>query len=448
MRLIEKSNDTVLRVRLKKHLLNAKQRRERKQKRKNLDQSKGLVLVKGMPLLDDFLERNQSCEKHDPYNSLAIKTPKNFNIFENPCSVLSFLASFVDFALKSKSRKIVVNHSKTKKYSLGSEVLLGLLAGEVKRARSLTDRPLEFSGLVKSNNVEHQLLLAEVGIISELDNAVLATGVEPNAQIHVYKKDCTINESVSSTGDDMKNLTASDFVNHIKTALRDHNLKLSDDAGDSIKGCLGEILDNVNEHSGKTSPTWSVRGYINNNGKNRDLELVVMNMGQSIAETFDRLPDDNHSKQIVDGYASHHRRGKKGSLFTQEQLYTVAALQGRVSSKNNQDEDTRGQGTITLIETFEKIYKAYQALREPKGSDCATMNLLSGHVVVKFDGTYMSKITQTRDGGERVTISFNKSGSLRDSPDPAYLCRMKSFFPGLMINIKIPLRGSITPIGE
>lgn len=448
MRLIEKNNETVLKARLKKHLLNAKQRRKRKQNRNTLDQFKGLELVKTMPMLGDFLDRNKACEKHDPYDSLPIKTPKNFSIFESPCSVLSFLAGFVDYSLNSRTRKIVVNHSKTRKYCLGSEVLLGLLAGEVKKVRNLAGKPLEYSGLVNTNNVEHQLLLAEVGIISELDNAVLATGVEPNAQIHVYKKDCTINESVSSTGDDMKNLTASDFVNHIKTALRDHNLKLSDDAGDSIKGCLGEILDNVNEHSGKTSPTWSVRGYINNKGKNRDLELVVMNMGQSIAETFDRLPDNNHSKLIVNKYASHHRMSRKGSLFTKEQLYTVAALQGRVSSKNNESKDTRGQGTITLIETFEKIYKDYQALREPKGSDCATMNLISGHVVVRFDGTYMSKITQTGDGGERVTISFNQSGSLSDSPDPAYLCRMKSFFPGLMINIKIPLRGSITPIGE
>ncbi|MDT3296087.1 hypothetical protein Q4Q57_13145 [Shewanella sp. SP2S2-6] len=448
MKLIEKNNETVLKARLKKHLLNAKQRRHRKQKRKNLGQLKGLELVKGMPLLDDFLERNQSCEKHDPYNSLAIKTPKNFNIFENPCSVLSFLAGFIDFALKSKSRKIVVNHSKTKKYSLGSEVLLGLLAGEVKRVRNLASRPLEFSGLVKSNNVEHQLLLAEVGIISELDNAVLATGVEPNARIHVYKKDCTINESVSSTGDDLKNITASEFVTHIKSALYDHDLKLSDDAAESIKGCLGEILDNVNEHSGKTSPVWSVRGYINNNGKNRDLELVVMNMGYSIAETFERLPEGNLSKGIVSKYASHHLRGRNGGLFNKEQLYTVAALQGRISSKNKKNKDTRGQGTITLIETFEKIYRDYQRLREPKGSDCATMNLISGNVVVKFDGTYMSKILKNVDGGERVTISFNKTESLTDSPDPNYVCRMRSYFPGLMINIKIPLRGSITPIGE
>jgi hypothetical protein len=447
MKKIEKENDVIRRLRLKKHLVKVKQSRMSSRKKKHSDLSfTDDDLVKEMPLLGSFWGKNQPDRIKNSLNRDKIKTPKNFNIFEKPCDVLGWLTDFVDFSLNSRSQKIQVNHSKTIKYCLGSEVLLGLFAGEVKKLRKMAGRPLEFNGVV-NKKVDHQLLLAEVGIISELDNAVLATSVQPNDKIHVYKKDCTINDTVSSTGDDIKNVTANEFVEHIERALNDHHLKLSDDAGSGIKACLGEILDNVSEHSGQTSPVWSVRGYINNSSKNCDLELVVLNMGRSIAETFDRLPDGDHSKTIVSNYAKHHLQ-KQRSSFNKEQLYTIAALQGKVSSKNKDDTFTRGQGTVTLIETFEEIYKDYQKLREPKNSTCATMNLISGHVVVKFDGTYMTRKKEDEEGGEKVTIAFNETGKLTDSPDPNYVCKMKSFFPGLMINIKIPLRGSVTPIGE
>lgn len=446
MKKIEKDNKIVRQSRLKKHLRIAKQKRRHSYKLEDTSFNE-MDNVNDMPLLGVFLDKNKLRGIKKSFGSRVIKTPPNFNIFEKPCEVLSWLRSFIDFSLNSNSNMIKVNHKKTRKYSLGSEVLLGLFAGEVKKLRNKIERPLEYCGTV-NNSAEHQLLLSQVGIISELDNAVLDTHVKPNKSIHVYKKDCTINDSVSSTGDDIKNITASEFVAHIQRALLDHNLELSEVASNDIRACLGEILDNVSEHSGQTSPVWSVRGYINNSGKNRDLELVVMNVGRSIAETFERLSPENHSKKIVSKYAKYHLQGRKSGLFNVEQLYTVAALQGKVSSKNEDGKDTRGQGTVTLIETFENIYRDYQKLREPRGKNCAVMNLISGHVVIKFDGTYMSKIIEEGDGGERVTISFNESGKLTEPPDSRYVYRMNAFFPGLMINIKIPLRGSITPIGE
>lgn len=385
-----------------------------------------------------FVKSNNSNNKWSI--NADIKVPVNFCMYSAPENCISWLSNFAKILRNPRRNLFRINHKYEERWSLGSEVILGLLAHEITKCRFDLGLETQLSGK-HNRSKDHQLVLESVGIISELDK-----NIKKNIdKVHVFKQDCYLNETSSSTAEDLKTETAIKFVRHIQDALLDHRLKLLDEASQNIKGSLGEILDNAAEHGGLTAPIWYVRGYINNNSQTKDLELMVMNIGKSIADTFLDLADDHQSKKQVLAYADYH----KYSSFTKEQLITVAALQGKVSSKNHDESDTRGQGTVRLIEMFEHIFAEYAQLRCPDKTKSAIMNLISGSVVVKFDGTYLSQVETDDDGGERVTIAFNREKSLKSKPDRNYVSKLeKSYFPGVMINIKIPLSGSVVPIKD
>jgi hypothetical protein len=432
--------------RLKKHLKNSisnsvrlKRLRTSSIKRKIKKQGQFEPITLESTIFTKHFVRKNPVTKAAAFN-LPLKVPADFCILSNPDACLNWLNQFIVRLTNSSSTNFSLNHKKEKKWSLGSEVLLGLVAEELTESRKSEGLETVIHGTF-SDNFEHQQLLHQVGLISELDKSKPVKA----DKIHVFKQNCKLNESSSSTADDLKTETATEFVNHIKSALHDHNLKLDEEAAKYIKGCLGEILDNAAEHSGLTAPTWYVRGYIDNNVLTKSLQLMVMNIGNSVSDTFLNLPPDNPSLCLAMEYARHH----KLSGFSLEELITIAALQGKMSSKNDTESGTRGQGTVTLIETFETLYEDYALLRRPNSKEPAIMNLISGSVVVKFDGSCKSTKTEDEDGGERVKISFNSSGKLSDPPLSKYITRLKkSYFPGLMINIKIPLLGSVEPIGD
>ncbi|TOM79188.1 hypothetical protein, partial [Vibrio parahaemolyticus] len=75
------------------------------------------------------------------------------------------------------------------------------------------------------------------------------------------------------------------------------------------------------EHCHRTAPTWYVRSYLNTNEQHkRYFELMVMNLGTSIAETFNILPDSSEAKADALTYVKAHKH-----LFSEEALLTVAA---------------------------------------------------------------------------------------------------------------------------
>ncbi|MBN3104310.1 hypothetical protein H4F50_20930, partial [Pectobacterium brasiliense] len=128
-------------------------------------------------------------------------------------------------------------------------------------------------------------------------------------------------------------------------------------------------------------------------------------------------------------------------------LFTVASLQGSISTKSDSD-PTRGHGTVTLIETFEAIYDGYKKLRgNGVGGKNAEMNIISGETIIKFDGRYRSKIDEIEGGSEKFVMPFNAKQSLDEPPEDKYVYTMTNVkFPGVMINIRMPLYGSTVPL--
>ena len=123
---------------------------------------------------------------------------------------------------------------------------------------------------------------------------------------------------------------------------------------------------------------------------------------------------------------------------------TVIALQGHVSSKNKSDKDTRGNGSIDLIEFFQMVYKECSLVDATR--DKVKMAILSGGTYILFDGTH--QLVELENGIK--TVTFNKMNSLDELPDPKYVRGLKGIhFPGTVISIRFPLgEGSIVKKGE
>lgn len=443
-------SDVHQRIRLLKHIKHSKSasyriRRiiEKKQFRANAKLK--LIEYKHNPILR-ILKISRCSNKTK--STIQINTPKNFCLLNNPVCVLNWLSKFQCLALTESINHIIINHCKTKKYSLAAEALLGIISNEIKELRKHANNIIKIDGIVDNDHAYNQLL-EQIGIVSEMQDAKMVlsnrdTSID-HKKIHAFKQNSNLNENASQTANDLNNKTTLKLLEHINSGLRDHRLKLTKEAQNNLKLCVGEVLDNVGEHCGLTAPHWFVRGYLNNHHKNKTFELMIMNAGLPISDTFTNLPNEHYSKKLAMEYVNLHKnKVDEGTLFT------IAALQGNMSSKNKKQTDTRGQGTIHLIEAFEQISRDYGNLRNNKTNVHIQpkMSIISGHTIINFNGTFKShKIENEETGEERVIFSFNKQNCLKISPDKSTLINMKSNnFSGLLINIQIPLDGSFTSI--
>ncbi|WP_141108781.1 hypothetical protein [Aeromonas veronii] len=371
--------------------------------------------------------------------NVTVNLLKDFCIFSNPELVLKKCSQNYKRFTRPELRSVTFDHSAINKYSLGAEVLLALSTREGERYRSMNSYPKASLRGHNPKNAEHLDIINDVGIVAEIDAVNSRKSKHDEKLVHVFKSECLTSESPSGAAHDQKNNTANEVLVHLRRCLNDHNLALKQTAADRFRNCIAEVLDNAGEHCYLTHPAWFVRSYLNNNGLNKFFELTIFNFGCSYAETFTRLDDGSYAKKTAKRYVDKH-----SDKFNEDALYTVAALQGRISSKNMHDFDNRGQGTIVLIESFEKMYNEYRALKLDSSEQFSSiMNIITGKTVITFDGTYSSKKIVSNET-ERVIYPFNDEQDLQKAPSNRCVKIMKdAFFPGAIINIRLPLSASI-----
>lgn len=370
--------------------------------------------------------------------NIQVKTPKNFCLINNPCESLLFISKIRDLISDPNTKSIDFNHRHTTNFSLGAESLLATVVKTYSQIRVESKKKFQVKGTLPSNQ-DYADLLREIGIVKELDADISGKSTQNTQNIHLFTEECLTQDSSTISAEDKKTKTTEKFVAHINDVLKCYSLKLKDDARDHFRSSLAEVLDNAEEHCKLTAPKWFIRGYLNNNCEKKTLELVIYNFGNSISDNFNSLNKDSFTRKRVDPYVERHCHS-----ISKEALYAVMALQLRVSTKNKTRKDTRGHGTIKLIKLFQSLHSEFQK-KMVDGSTSKLepqMSILSGHSYIKFDGTYSLK---KRKVGNNLILPFNNSGDeMHSLPDPKYVKNMdKVFFPGVMINIRVPLLGSI-----
>ena len=199
----------------------------------------------------------------------------------------------------------------------------------------------------------------------------------------------------------------------------------------------GELIDNIEQHG--RSVGWYISSYLDPSGSPPICEVAIFNFGLTFADTFEALPQNSFPWAVVAPYIDAHRsRGWFSPAWRTEDLLTLIALQGGVSSKSSGPTDTRGQGTVDLIGFFQNICTACAvAVGETR------MAMLSGDTHILFDGTYRMAPNSTG----REVLAFNRSNSLAEPPDPNYVRHLQGVrFPGTVVSIRFPLQQT-TSIG-
>ena len=365
----------------------------------------------------------------------TIKIPENFSIIDDTEGALNSIYQLVAFATRRPPpREIRFDHSNLTTFDLAAEGILDTVAVTFRQERRRTKGKLVLRGTFPLDAAANRFIRA-VGIIKnlQLQQYFLRRDEEQALKIlrrMSYKARLRVSEQSPSER------AARDLVDYFNDCLTVGGFELTKGARHNLALYAGEVLDNAAQHS--ETDEWVLVGYLDLATSDHICELTIFNFGKTFADTFLTLPPDHYTRTFVDPFVDLHRsKGFFGSGWTPANLLTVAALQGYVSCKNESDQDTRGNGTVDLINFFQRVHRA--TLRE--GMEPPRMAIISGETVIYFDGRH----SMAPDKMGRPIIAFNSQNTLEKPPDHTHVkCLRKVKFPGTIVSIRFPLPSGVT----
>lgn len=368
--------------------------------------------------------------------------PENFSIIERPELTIRALSALAQEMTKPKIAQIFLDFQNLSTCDLGANSLLDVLVDELATQARLTGRKIYWKGTYPVDQA-HRRFMKAMGVIKRLKITHEYPTQDEKEKLTLFDKRCKhYVRAMRPNCADMKSVVSQKFADHFDSCLASISRVLKPDAKGRLCQYIGEIIDNAEEHAGMLD--WTIQGYLDTQLDIPMCEIVIFNFGKTIAQTFENLPETNFARLQIKKYIDLHKG--KGFFFKgwcEEDLYTLIALQGGVSSKNTSCLDTRGNGTVDLIEFFQKIHLE---CGNNQSTQEATMVVVSGSTYVLFDGTYKM---QLNDKGNWI-IAFNSTNDLSHKPDSKYVRHLdNAIFPGTLISVKFPmLNGDIVQNGS
>ena len=365
----------------------------------------------------------------------TIKIPETFSFVDDPQGALDTIYQLVALSTRRRPpREIHFDHSNLIKFDLAAEGILDSVAVAFRQARKRTKGKLVLRGTFPTDNSANRFIRA-VGIIKNLKLEEYFLRREDERDLRIlrffsFKTRLKVSEQSPSE------LASKELVDYFNDCLIASGFELTRSARHELALYAGEVLDNAAQHGG--TEEWVLVGYVDLSTSERICEISIFNFGNSIADTFDALPANHFTRQFIDPFVELHRKsGFFGSGWELDNLLTVAALQGFVSSKNETHLDTRGNGTVDLIDFFQRVHSTTIL----EGMQPARMSIISGRTVIYFDG----KHKMSKDNTGRDIIAFNSRNSLEKPPDRTHVQCMKGIeFPGTIVSIRFPLPRKVT----
>lgn len=371
-------------------------------------------------------------------NRLTLNVPRRFSLIDNPEETLFFIANvaFVSKLISGKKLKgVEFNHTDVGVHDLGAEILLGVAALELQTIAELRRVNLTLSGKYPAHTRKARLI-RKMGVVKKLR---IASAIDTSElkDIKIFDEKGSKELHVEPGAKDAKNRIVTKFVDHINDCLLATERVLTESAKGDLVNFLGEIVGNAEDHSGAKS--WHICGYLDDcdelqPDEIRFCEIVIYNFGKSFADTFVELPADSYAVSLVKPYLDHHSARRLFSKqWAKTDLLTLAALQSNISCKNIDENSDRGQGTVDLIEFFQKVARECVTERSKE----AKMVLITGSTHITFDEKYQIQ----KDEFGREIIAFNESNDLNEVPDRNYVSHLSQVrFPGALIAIRFPLK--------
>ncbi|MDC8854237.1 hypothetical protein [Shewanella algae] len=356
----------------------------------------------------------------------TIKIPKNFSMYDKPKAVLRSIDR-VSKLSDSKIKKIVIDHSKTIKHDLASEVILSNAVSCLDFYKSKNGARFKVQGYYPKNQ-KMKRLLRSIGVVREV--AAQKHHLIDSNSLKLYKKTSNPDEEISIFSSDRKTIATNAFPDYMNDCLSHISASLEEQEVDKIHKYLGEVLGNAEDHSGQK--VWGLVSYLDAQEQScLHSETVIYNIGKTVYESFNEKRNNEVVSKNWQNYVLKH-----SSKFTEEQLTLVYAMQQNASSKLDESQD-RGQGTKYLIDLFHHFSDECNRINGCS-SNKPEMFILSGSSMLKFDGTYTSK--NGKDG--KMIYALNIDNDLDIPPDPCYILSLgeEISFPGTIIYIRFTLK--------
>ncbi len=344
--------------------------------------------------------------------------PTAFSFIDNPQPTLDALSQLVGHTLNPGVSRVIVNQRDCATVGLAAEAVASVLAKHAseKHGQSLSGyvpRDPTQTDIVVSVGMPHVLGLSDARpnfMVFDLFHGKKRADPSPH----------TANADVGTTA----------LVQYIDRCLKQFGHALTSRGREHFAKLVGEVIDNAEQHSNRSD--WWIAAYLRYQREARrgDCRMTIFCFGQSLADSLRSLPGDSKLRRhIVNciNQCSRRRRFHRQKRFYRDDLWTVHALQGRVSCQNTSSDTIgdRGQGTADMIETFQYL-----------SADSGTMCLLSGHTQILFDGTY--KMKRSSSGSRRV-LAFNPANDLTYPPDTQHVRHLTRRFPGTLLSLRFSL---------
>lgn len=391
----------------------------------------------------DMMGASASGESIDHKVRVRFTLPSSFSMIDSPEFAIRALADFARALRSARLGTVYIDFSKLSEYDLGANGLLDIIVDELTVEFRRKRRILRWKGNFPSNPA-HARFVRSMGVIKRLKIVHEYPSSDDEERLAIFDKRCRhyIRVLRPQRIDEKSKVTA-DFADHINRCLRTIDRQLLPESRMRLCAYVGEILDNAEQHSGLLD--WAIQGYLDTMVETPMCEVAIFNFGRTIAETFEGLPQESFARMQIQKYIDLHSQRRFFSAgWRKEDLYTLIALQGNVSSKNLKASDTRGNGTVDLIDFFQRVHSECSGTSGPE----ARMVIVSGSTRVLFDGKY--KMTPNQDG-LRV-IAFNADNNLEERPDREYVRKLEGVsFPGTLIGLKFPLstsRSTVEALGD
>jgi len=364
--------------------------------------------------------------------------PVCFSLIENYQESFDFLKQLHYTLLKGNVQELVLDYEKCERIDVDSSICMDLLLAEFIRhlQKCTTSHIPVFPNSIIPVNFEKsdiKKILFSIGAFKNIKGvSIQYDDIEPLPLMVGSKNFPRHDEQVE--------IDLTKTVEYIKKCLGRMNRDLTSDAESSLYKVLGEIMTNAEEHSTLTY-RYSV-GYFQEYNHSDEhfgiFNFTILNLGDTIYDTF-KKPTCKNPKAVLQMTNLSETYTTKGMFrpaeFEEESLWTLYALQDRVTSK----EKRRGGGTIKFIENFFKLKGNLE------NDNISRLVLHSGNTRILFDGTY-EIIEKERKEEKRYykTITFNESGDINEQPDKKYVNFTGNYFPGTIISARILIKDDNT----
>ena len=238
---------------------------------------------------------------------------------------------------------------------------------------------------------------------------------------------------------------ATQLVHYVDELLSRRGYRLNSQTATALAQVVGEVIDNAERHSGREH--WWVGARASRQKKNASelFEFVIFDFGETISGTLQALSADSTTRREIEQLISMHHHRIDGQQLTEENLWTLYALQEGVSSKSGPG--PQGLGMSTLIRFFQILATGSEPGYSRRGPRPGIppqmrMGILSGQTNILFDGRYHMTNVYARGGQHRAVIAFNSTNSLREPPDPKCVHPIRTSFPGTCVSVRVPILGS------